>query len=156
MPVRKPWNSKPAFREAFKSRRCLVVADGFYEWRAEGKGPKQPYRFTMKDGDPFGMAGLWETWHQGDEIIESFTIIVGEPNDLVRGIHDRMPAVIPAGSYGAWLDGTAGKELLAPYPADDMAVSAVSTRVNSPANDDPGVIEPVASVSRSDETPQAR
>jgi putative SOS response-associated peptidase YedK len=135
--------SKPAFRDAFQKRRCLVVADGFYEWPARGTGTKQPWLFTMKDNGPFAFAGLWGAWEGGEEQIESFTIIVGPPNDLVRPVHDHMPAIVWPADYDAWLTGAGGKELLGPYSAEEMAAQPVSTRVNSPKNDDPGCVEPV-------------
>jgi putative SOS response-associated peptidase YedK len=148
----------PAFRAAFQSRRCLVAADGFYEWRQEGKQKKKPYRFTLKDGGPFAFAGLWERWRGprprsgqavdagGAASIESFTIIVTEANDLVRRIHDRMPVIIDPADYDAWLeaaDTTIPMALLQPYPAEKMRSYPVSQRVNSPKNDDPDVIAEV-------------
>ena len=94
----------------------------------------------MKDGTLFGMAGLWETWRSDSETIDSFTIIVGPPNELVKPIHDRMPAIVRPADYDAWLTGDGGKELLSPYPAEAMAAEPISTRNNNPRNDDPSVI----------------
>lgn len=139
---------KPAFRTALKRRRCLVPADGFYEWRAEGGG-KQPYRITMGDGQPFGMAGLWEVWHGPDgDVVVSFSILTTAANALIGPLHDRMPVIVEPGAYGVWLDpemqDTAPLEaLMAPFPSERMAFQPVSTRVNSPANDDLACIAPI-------------
>lgn len=135
---------KPAFRAAFRSRRCLVPADGFYEWRTEGKR-KRPYRFTLTDGRPFAFAGLWDRWHgKNGETLESFTIIVTDANPLVRPIHDRMPVILPPAAWPRWLDPAqpAPGDLLTPYPADDMAATAVSSRVNNVRNNDAACLEP--------------
>lgn len=136
-------DKKPVFREAFTSRRCLVVADGFYEWQMRGKGPKEPYLITPSDGEPFAFAGLWERWARGEEALETFTIIVTEPNELMKPIHNRMPVILNSESYDSWLNGEAGKELLKAYPASEMKARPVSTHVNSPRNDDPKCIEPI-------------
>ena len=138
--------TKPAFRSAFKLRRCLVPADGFYEWRKAENG-KQPYRIALQDGEPFAFAGLWERWGvPGNEIVESFTIIVTEANELIRVIHDRMPVILDAADYDEWLQGSDGEHLLKPFSSDRMAAHPVSTYVNSPKNDDPKCIEPLAEV----------
>jgi putative SOS response-associated peptidase YedK len=143
----------PAYRAAFQWRRCLVAADGFYEWRQEGKQTK-PYRFTLKDGALFAFAGLWERWRKhpragqdpdpgGDAPLETFTIIVTQANDLVRKIHDRMPVIIDPIDYDAWLEATdtaIPMALLQPYPAERMRSYPVGQRVNSPKNDDPDVM----------------
>lgn len=144
---------KPAFRSAFRRRRCLVPADGFYEWRKEGRG-KQPYHIRLEGGAAFAFAGLWERW-EGREgaahrVVESFTIVVTEANALLRPIHDRMPVVLAESDYDAWLDteGTdaeAAKALLRPFAPEEMEAYAVATRVNSPRYDDPACIEPLAS-----------
>jgi putative SOS response-associated peptidase YedK len=136
--------SKPSFRDAYKKRRCLVPADGFFEWQARGKEPKQPYRIGMKDGALFGMAGLWEAWRSDSETIESFTIIVGPPNSLVKPIHDRMPAIVRPADYEAWLSANGGKEILEPYTAEAMVAVPISTKINSPKSDDPSCIEPLS------------
>lgn len=133
----------PAYRAAFEHRRCLVIADSFYEWQARKDGPKQPYRIAMKDGSPFGMAGLWEHWHGDGETVESFTIITGRPNDLVKPIHGRMPVILPQESWEDWLTGDGGKQLLVPYDASAMNAVPISTRINSPKNDDPECVEVV-------------
>lgn len=133
----------PAYRAAFESRRCLVVADSFYEWQVRESGPKQPYRLAMKDGGGFAIAGLWERWHSDGETVESFTIITGGPNELVKPIHGRMPVILPAESWEDWLTGEGGKQLLVPYDASAMKAVPISTRINSPKNDDPSCIEPI-------------
>jgi putative SOS response-associated peptidase YedK len=138
---------KPAFRHAFKSKRCLVVADGFYEWRKFDRN-KQPYFIRMKDERPFAFAGLWEYWERDTGALQSCTIITTEPNDLVAPIHDRMPVILPESDYDLWLDPEVGdpkrlKPLLAPYPEHEMEAYPVSTMVNSPANDEEGCVEPI-------------
>jgi putative SOS response-associated peptidase YedK len=130
---------KPAFRHALKAKRCLVVADGFFEWQ-KIDGRKQPFYIKMRDDHPFAFAGLWERWTRGDEPIESCTIITTGANELMQPIHDRMPVVIPKSAYDIWLDPTIKdperlQPLLAPYPSDEMVAYTVSTLVNSPKND---------------------
>ena len=143
---------KPAFRDAFKKRRCLVPADGFYEWRIED-GKKQPFRIGMKGGAPFAFAGLWESWSPPDgaagATVESVTIITTAANDRLRPIHPRMPVILDAADYGKWLDadgvdGAATRALLRPYPAQPMAFYRVDPRVNNARNDDAACIEPLA------------
>jgi len=139
---------KPAFRAAFRRRRCIVPADGFYEWKKTGDG-KQPYFIARKDGKPMALAGLWERWESPDgSVIESFALITTAPNALVRKIHNRMPAILPEDAFDLWLDPFADlsvlKELLmTPYPADRLKAWPVSTLVNNPAHDDPSLIEPL-------------
>ena len=135
---------KPAFRAAFKSRRCLVVADGFYEWRKLGDG-KQPYRITLADGGPFAFAGLWERWAPAaGEAIESFAIVTTDANPRLRPIHDRMPVILDPAGHETWLDGgPAALTLLRPFPGDALAVHAVDRRVNNPRHDDPACIAPL-------------
>lgn len=139
---------KPAFRAAFRRRRCIVPADGFYEWKKTGDG-KQPYFIARKDGKPMALAGLWERWESPDgSVIESFALITTAPNALVRKIHNRMPAILPEDAFDLWLDPFADlsvlKELLmTPYPADRLKAWPVSTLVNNPAYDDPSLIEPL-------------
>ncbi|MBM3509747.1 MAG: SOS response-associated peptidase [Alphaproteobacteria bacterium] len=139
---------KPAYREAFVHRRCLVLADGFYEWKLEGK-IKQPYLITRRDGGPFAFAGLWERWQRrgpgGGEPIESCTIVTTDANARLRPIHDRMPVILARADHDAWLgaaDPAAAKMLLQPYPDADLAVTRVSTWVNSVKNDDAACAEP--------------
>ena len=134
---------KPAFRSAFKNRRCLVVADGFYEWRKVGDG-KQPYRITLPDGGPFAFAGLWERWAPAGEAIESFTIVTTDANPRLRPIHDRMPVILDPADHETWLEGgAAALALLRPFPGDALAVHAVDRRVNNPRHDDPACIAPL-------------
>ncbi len=140
-------SEKPSFRTAFKKRRCLIVADGFYEWQKTDNG-KRPYHVKMRDDSPFAFAGLWETWKNGEEI-RSCAIITTEANDLMGEIHHRMPVILPPENYGAWLDPDFDEKealtaLLKPYPSDEMEAYAVSRRVNKPANNDPNVVEPAA------------
>lgn len=138
---------KPSFRSAFRRRRCLVAADGFYEWQRRG-GAKQPYWIHFCDRRVFAFAGLWERWrdpHGND--VESCTLITTAANTLMQPIHERMPVVLAPEHYDRWLDPTnqdplALAPLLAPHPASAMEAVAVSTRVNSPRNDDPRCIEP--------------
>ena len=140
---------KPSFRSAFKRGRCLVIADGFYEWRKDGKA-KQPFFIRMKDDRPFAFAGLAEHWSKGEKPIDSCTIITTDPNPLMAPIHDRMPVIIPKDAYDLWLDPEfQGKDkllsLFKAYPEDDMIATPVSTLVNSPKNDSPRCVEPVTS-----------
>jgi putative SOS response-associated peptidase YedK len=133
---------KPSFKGAFRSRRCLVPADGFYEWRKIG-GRKVPYLIRRPDGRPFAFAGLWEHWKGPSGAIDSCTIITTSPNELMRPIHDRMPVIVDDEAFDAWLDpGTpseALRELLRPAPDGRLVAFPVSTRVNSPSNDDPSL-----------------
>jgi putative SOS response-associated peptidase YedK len=133
----------PAFREAYRRRRCLVPADGFFEWRKQGK-TRQPLLVRRRDRAPFAFAGLWERWRQPDgQILRSCTIVTCPPNELVAPVHDRMPAILEAGEHDRWLDPAAGgAELLRPCPADWLEAIEVSSRVNSPANDDPECLAP--------------
>ncbi|MGB3633049.1 MAG: SOS response-associated peptidase [Rubrobacteraceae bacterium] len=143
-------SEKPSYRSAFKRRRCLIVADGFYEWKKTDDG-KQPYYLRLGSGDPFGFAGLWESWSMdGGEEVRSATIITTEPNEVVAEIHNRMPVILPPDLYDVWLepDNDDREELLsmlvsASPPAEEMEAYPVSKRVNRPANDEPGVLEPV-------------
>ena len=142
---------KPAFKTAFaKGRRCLVAADGFYEWKKTDRGPKQPWRIAMKSGAPFAFAGLWENWKDPTgSWVRTFTIVTTEANTLMRPIHDRMPVIIAPEHFAHWLgERDASPEFLlglcAPYPADEMTAYPVSTRVNSPSVDDPDLIKSLA------------
>lgn len=138
---------KPAFRSAFQRRRCLIVADGFYEWARTPAG-KRPMWIHLQSRRPFAFAGLWERWvsPEGEEV-KSCTIVTTDANPFLRTIHDRMPVILPEPERGRWLDpsqdATSLLELLAPYPSDDLAAYEVSTLVNSPSNDMPELIEPV-------------
>ena len=137
---------KPAFRAAFRARRCLVPASGFFEWRKLGRA-KQPYHIGVEGRAAFALAGLWDRWAGGEgEAIQSFTIIVTEANELIRPLHERMPVIIDPADYGLWLEGGAeaadrARALLKPYPAEAMAAYAVSARVNNPRHDDAQCLE---------------
>lgn len=131
--------TKPSFRSAFKRRRCLIVADGFYEWQ-KTNGKKLPFLIHMKDDRPFAFAGLWEHWRGDGEEIESCTIIVSEANDLLEPIHDRMPVILDPDDYDLWLNlEIEGKEklqeLLRQYSSEEMEAYPVKTIVNNPRND---------------------
>jgi putative SOS response-associated peptidase YedK len=138
---------KPSFRDAFIKRRCLVVADGFYEWQKIGE-KKQPWRITLASEEPFGFVGLWERWTSPDgPVIESATIITTNANDLCRPIHDRMPAIIAPSDQERWLvtdRSYALLDMLQPYPASEMRAYRVSTAVNNVRNDGPECIAEVA------------
>lgn len=139
---------KPSFRAAFKRRRCLIVADGFYEWKTED-GKKQPFYFQLADGQPFGFAGLWERWEKEDEeAIESCTIITTNANELMQSIHDRMPVILDAQDYDRWLDPEMQKpeslqSLLQPYRSQEMTSYPVSTKVNNARTDSPECVKQV-------------
>jgi len=140
--------TKPAFRSAFRERRCLIVADGFYEWaRIPGEKRKQPYWIHRKDGRPFALAGLWERWSRGEEELVSCTIVTTEPTKVVRPIHDRMPLVLSAEDRQRWLDPDADPDALAGISrrpeGDSLEARAVSTAVNAPAVDGPECVEPL-------------
>ena len=139
-------SDKPSFRAAFRSRRCIVPASGFYEWQRQGRGPKQPHLIRRKDGEPLGLAGLWERWHDraSSEAVETCTIITCAPNELMAELHDRMPVILDPADYDRWLDPEAlgAEELLRPCPAEWLEAVPVSTRVNSPANDDESILQP--------------
>jgi putative SOS response-associated peptidase YedK len=137
---------KPAFRNSFRRQRCLVLADGFYEWQKLA-GRKQPHYFRLQDGRPFAIAGLWARWQQGEqEAIESCTLLTTEANPVVADVHGRMPVILGPEHYDAWLDpGTFRADqlqaLLEPYSGTDLEAFPVSTLVNSPANDLPACVE---------------
>ena len=138
---------KPAFRTAFRQRRCLVPADGFYEWQAR-PGGKQPYRIGLADDGLFAFAGLWEWWKSREgESLETYTIITTDANDLLRPIHGRMPVIIDEGDHARWLDPKTApadaKELLKPFPSERMRAVPVSRHVNNVRNDDPDCIAPL-------------
>lgn len=142
-------SEKPAFRSAFRHRRCLVPADGFYEWRKLDR-TKQPFYIRMRDGRPFAFCGLWERWETpGGEAVETCTILTTDANDVIKPLHDRMPVILPPGKYDAWLDaGLRDPETLASLlrPFDPKAMDAypVSTLVNNPGNDGPECIRPAS------------
>jgi putative SOS response-associated peptidase YedK len=140
---------KPAFREAFKRSRCIIPADGFYEWKREGAG-KQPFFFSLRDGRVFGFAGLWDRWRGPDGgVIESCTILTTEANEVLKEVHDRMPVILHPETYDQWLDDDVRaveslKELLGPYPASQMTAYPVSAQVNSPRSQGEDLIARVA------------
>jgi putative SOS response-associated peptidase YedK len=138
---------KPSFRKAFRNHRCLVLADGFYEWQKTANG-KQPYYIRMEDDSPFAFAGLWESWKNGSEV-RSATIITTDANDVVAPLHNRMPVILHPEDYELWLDPDFDEKeplstLLKPYPAEAMEAYPVSRVVNSPSNNEPSCIESVA------------
>jgi len=143
-------SSKPAFRSAFKHRRCLVPADGYFEWKKYGK-EKTPIYFTRDDDSLMAFAGLWESWQDPEDAaaaaVESFTILTTEANTLAAGVHDRMPVIIDTQDFDLWLDpaaatGSALQQLFQPYDAGALRATTVNAHVNKVANDDPRCIEP--------------
>lgn len=149
---------KPAFREAFRKRRCLVLADGFYEWQAPPEGaaprtskaktPKQPYRITLAGGGPFAFAGLWERWHDKaeDRKLDSFTIVTTEANKTLSPIHHRMPVILAPADHATWLDPESRpadlQALLRPAPEAAVKAEPISTRINAVRHDDASVLAP--------------
>lgn len=137
---------KPAFRAAFGRRRCLVPADGFYEWQKLDGGAKQPWRIVMADRGPFAFAGLWERWeHPEDGKIDSFTIVTTDAAPQIREIHHRMPVILDPAAHASWLDPEAGRDdlLTLLQPNDGVDAYRVDARVGNVWNDDAGLIEPV-------------
>ena len=155
-------HEKPSFRSPFRSRRCLIVADGFYEWVREGK-VKRPFYITMADDQPFCMAGIWESWTGGEKVVQSVAVLTTSANGLMARIHDRMPVIIPPSEFHRWLEAdvppakkndpetesraasatAALQELLRPFPEEAMAAREVSTLVNSVRNESPDCISPL-------------
>lgn len=140
---------KPSFRAAYKRRRCLVIADGFYEWKKNGRS-KQPYLIQMKSLRPFAFAGLWEIREKSESRIESCAILTTTPNSLMTDIHDRMPVILSDESADLWLDHqieqpTVLSSLLVPFPAAEMEAIPVSSLVNSPCNESPHCVVPLES-----------
>ena len=136
---------RPAFRDAFAERRCLVLADGFYEWTGR-RGSKQPHRVVRPDREPFAMAGLWARRDADGGHRDTTTIVTTDANDPVSRLHDRMPVVLAPGEERRWLAGDDPEDLRAlldPYPDDGLETYPVSRAVNDPSNDDPSVVEPV-------------
>ena len=139
---------RPSFRTALASRRCLVIADGFYEWQRIGNS-RRPMRVVMKSGEPFAFAGLWDSWRNpAGDMVRSCTIITAEPNELLRPIHNRMPVILPKELESFWLDDGVQDplslgDILIPYPAEAMQAYEVSSLVNRPSNDGPEVALPV-------------
>lgn len=146
-----------AFRDSLRRRRCLVVADGFYEWRAEGGG-KQPYYVRLRSGEPFAFAALWDRWRGGEEPVESCTIVTTDASAVLEPIHDRMPVILAPADRSMWLDESVEKyaELepaLQPYPSEMLEVYRVDRRVNRPDFDEPTCIQPLE---RDGESAEAR
>jgi len=146
---------KPAFRQAFAKRRCLLPADGFYEWRA-GKAPRQPFRIEFEDRKPFAFAGLWERWRNPVDgaAVESVAIVTTDASDSLKALHHRMPVILQPRDFRAWLDpecdAQALRDLLRPYPDAGGAYGAlvhyaISTAINKAGNEDPSLIEPIES-----------
>jgi putative SOS response-associated peptidase YedK len=141
--------TRPAFRDAFQRRRCLVPVDSFYEWKKTGTG-KQPYAIALADRSLMALAGLWENWHSpAGEWVRSFAIITTVPNELCAELHNRMPVVLKPETWPVWLgeepaDASAVKALLAPFPSDEMTSWAVSPRVGNVRNNDSSLIERIA------------
>lgn len=132
---------KPSFRNAFRRRRCLVPADGYYEWKLEG-GRKQPYFLQLASGEPFAMAGLWERWRSPEgKLIETYAIVTTEAAGAARQVHDRMPVILAQPEYEAWLRGADPGGLLRPWAGAAFSVRRVSPRVNSPRFDDPQCLD---------------
>ncbi len=140
---------KPSFRNAFRRRRCLIPASGFYEWQRKERG-KQPFHVRMRDGRVFAFAGVWDRW-EGPEgvVVESCAILTTGANAVLAPIHDRMPVILGRAEYDRWLDPALADAnslapLLAPFPPEGMTVYAVSPRVNAPSNDDEACVAPIA------------
>ncbi len=140
---------KPSFRDAVRRRRCLIIADGFYEWRQTPQGKKTPVYVRLKSREPFGFAGLWEAWQSPDgQTLKTCTIITTEPNELIKSIHTRMPVIMPKEFEELWLDPSPKaraelERLLRPYRAEELEMYDVSAAVNSPSTDGPECIVPV-------------
>lgn len=146
-------HEKPSFKNLFRQRRCLILADGFYEWqKQEGVKGKVPWHFRMRSKEPFAFAGLWDSWKDksgNDEPIISSTIITTEPNNLVKPVHARMPVILKRELYKTWLSPKISsreilRNCLEPYPAEEMEAFAVSNQVNSPAFDGPECVIPIS------------
>jgi putative SOS response-associated peptidase YedK len=139
--------SKPAFRTPFRESRCLILADGFYEWK-KTDGSKQPFHIRLKTGKPFAFAGLYAHWDKGEKPIDSCTILTTEANELMRTLHDRMPVILEPASFDQWLDPTQHKPeplqaLLRPFPSEVMTAIPISTYVNNARNQGPQCIAPL-------------
>jgi putative SOS response-associated peptidase YedK len=139
--------NKPAFRAAFKQRRCLVPADGYFEWQATSQG-KQPFYVHRGDGRVLAMAGLWESWHTGQpDALETFCVITTDASPWTASVHDRMPVLLDEDEYAAWLDpefadSTVLEGMLRPYDRDELQLDPISTRINNPRNDDAACLTP--------------
>jgi putative SOS response-associated peptidase YedK len=138
--------STPMFRDAFRKRRCLVPADGFYEWRTVAK-KKLPVHFRLRYGKPFAFAGVWDCWKGGDKPLYTVAVLTTKPNELTRTVHDRMPVILPPSAFATWLDVAVGdplalRPLLAPYPADEMEAHPVNPPMNRPGFEGPECLIP--------------
>ncbi|UOQ50592.1 SOS response-associated peptidase [Gracilibacillus caseinilyticus] len=141
-------DEKPSFKQLLTRRRCLIVADSFYEWKKDGE-EKQPYRITVNDGGLFTFAGLWDRWQQEDQMLVTCTILTTKPNALMDSLHHRMPVILGEQAQNDWLDPNIEdkhylKGLLQPFESTTMAAHPVSKRVNNPRNNDHALIEPVS------------
>jgi putative SOS response-associated peptidase YedK len=139
--------AKPAYREAFKKRRCLVPADAFYEWQKLDAKTKRPFAIALRSGEPYAFAGLWESWKPKDaEPLETFTIVTTDSNEVTERLHDRMPVILEPRDYDRWLepgDPThPPTDLLRPFPAEKMHAWPVSDRIGNVRNDDPNLLTP--------------
>ena len=152
--ARKPINARiesagasPMFRDAVRERRCLVPADVFYEWYDDPERGKQPYAFARRDGRPMALAGLWDGWKDGDgQVVRSFVILTSAANGFMAPIHDRMPVIVERQDWAAWLGGTGSDPAQRVHPSDEGTLRnwPIGTRVNSPRNDGPEILDPVA------------
>ncbi len=137
--------SKPAFRESFKSKRCLVPANCYYEWQTFSKNNKQPYAIGMQTGKPFALAGLWDKWQAPDgTVIESFTVSTISPNALTAPLHNRMPCILEPAEYARWLNAGDAADVLRSYPEEKMRCWPVGKAVGNVRNDDPSLCQPIA------------
>ncbi len=140
---------KPAFRSSFKSKRCIVVADGFYEWKKLGNGKKQPCRMHRADDRPFAIAGLWARWKNAEgSTLDTFAILTTDAHPIVADVHDRMPVLLSPDTYGPWLDPDEKRQdflqaMIHAKGGDDLVVTPVSTRVNNPRNEGPENVRPL-------------
>jgi putative SOS response-associated peptidase YedK len=142
---------KPTFRTPFRRRRCLVPADGFYEWKATGQKHKQPFAIRPADGNPLAFAGLWDRWQSPEgEVLESMTVVTTSANELLRPLHERMPVILPREHYALWLDPKEKPEdllsLLLPYPDNLLTLTAVSPYVSNARHEGPRCLEPESSL----------
>ena len=139
-------NSKPMWKRLLQKKRCLIPADGFYEWERSGK-ISQPYYFRLKDGEPFAFAGIWDRWRANDRVINSCAIITTKANELLATIHTRMPVILPPELYDFWLNEDSRepelKDILMPFPAAEMTSHAVSYEVNDVRNEGEHLLRPV-------------
>lgn len=147
---------KPSFKRPFEKNRCLVLADGFFEWRRDPGGKKTPHRVVLKSREPFAMAGLWDTWKKPDgSPLRSFTIITTEASEKLRTLHERMPVILSSEGQDIWLDPKSEpaklQSLLKPFSGEQLEFFEVSPLVNKPENDRPEILEPVARLMEQEE-----